>query len=265
MPVFDILNVGSNHCFTIATKAGPLLAHNCGYGGGVAAFLNYVAVYKLDIDELADATFEVADKHLLNECWDKYEWAKDNKYHAGLKQKQYAACEYLKTSWRRAHPNTVKFWSDLENAFRVCTAEEGVVVTVGRLKFKRKGQWLYIRLPSGRCLVYLQPKIIDGECTFVGRDSFTKRLQKIKTYSGKLAENVTSAVSRDVMIHRLPDVENAGYSVVMRVHDELVTETPDTPGFNPEDLSKIMTRPYEWSDGLPLAAAGFQAYRYRKD
>ena len=88
--------------------------------------------------------------------------------------------------------------------------------------------------------------------------------ERIKTYSGKLAENVTSGTARDVMFHRLPDVEEAGYKVVLRVHDELVCEVPDSDEFTHERLAEIMCRPFDWSTGLPLAADGFETKRYRK-
>lgn len=243
---------------------GKVMELGLGYSGGVAAFLTFAAVYHLDISELADAVWRTANPVIIGQASDKFEWAKENGYTAGLDQRQYAACEYLKQQWRSAHPMTERFWGDLEGAFRTCIDNDLQTVRVGLLKFRRQKNWLYIQLPSGRVLTYLQPKVIDGDCTFVGRDSFTKRIERIKTYSGKLAENVTSGTARDVLMHRLPDVEEAGYRVVLRVHDELVCEVPDSPEFTPERLAEIMSRPFPWSDGLPLAADGFEAYRYRK-
>ena len=60
-------------------------------------------------------------------------------------------------------------------------------------------------------------------------------------------------------------IEDAGYQIVLSVHDELITETPDSPEFSADRLSELMTaRPF-WAQDLPLSAAGFEAYRYRKD
>jgi hypothetical protein len=64
---------------------------------------------------------------------------------------------------------------------------------------------------------------------------------------------------------RLFRAEEAGYSVCIRVHDELVCETPDAPAYSSEGLAALMSTNPSWSAGLPLAAAGFEAYRYRKD
>lgn len=246
-------------------QIGKVQELGLGYGGGVAAFITFANVYNLNLQELATAVWESGDQNQLKECLAKYDWAKENGYHAGLTDFQYAACEYLKQKWREAHPQTVTFWGDLETAFKLCISNPDETFTVGRLKFRRAKSWLYIRLPSGRCLVYLSPKLEDGQITFMGQDPFTKQFRRVKTYSGRLAENVTSATARDVLLHRMFDVEKAGYRIVLRVHDELVTEAPDKSNFSSEGLAEIMTRPFQWSDGLPLAAAGFEAYRYRKD
>lgn len=244
---------------------GKVMELGLGYGGGVAAFLQFVDVYGLDLKELARSVHSTAD-HTMAECVAKYDWAVENKYHAGLEQFEYAACEYLKTKWREAHPKTVKFWSDLEQAFRNAINFRNKSFWVGRLEFRRHGGWLTIKLPSGRRLVYANPKVDeDGQLSFMGVDGYTKKWQRIKTYSGKLAENVTSATARDVLIHRLPDIEAAGYEVIMRVHDEFVTEAPDTDEYSSDELARLMAMPHEWTPGFPLAAAGFEAKRYRKD
>lgn len=121
-----------------------------------------------------------------------------------------------------------------------------------------------MRLPSGRCLTYFSPRIEeDGQLTFMGVDGLTKRFQRIKTYSGKLAENATSATARDVMFHRIPDIEADGFGIVMRVHDELVAECPDDDYYTHLRLAGHMSKPHSWCGDLPLAAAGFTGYRYR--
>ena len=78
-------------------------------------------------------------------------------------------------------------------------------------------------------------------------------------------ENWTQAFARDVMAWNMPAIEGAGYEIVLTVHDEVVTETPDSEDFNAEQLSAMLATNPPWAEGLPLAAAGFEAYRYRKD
>lgn len=78
-------------------------------------------------------------------------------------------------------------------------------------------------------------------------------------------ENITQACARDILAQSMPYIEEAGYAIVLSVHDELITETPDTDKFTHEKLAELMAFTPEWANGLPLAAAGFETYRYRKD
>ncbi len=87
-----------------------------------------------------------------------------------------------------------------------------------------------------------------------------------KTYGGKLVENVTQAVARDILAAAMPIIEKAGYEIVLSIHDEIISEAPNTPEFNTEHLSQLLASCPSWANGLPLAAAGFEeADRYRKD
>ena len=80
-----------------------------------------------------------------------------------------------------------------------------------------------------------------------------------------IVHNCTQAVARDVLAANLARVEAAGYRIVLSVHDELITETPDTPDYTAKKLAAMMATPPKWAADLPLAAAGFEAYRYKKD
>jgi DNA polymerase len=77
-------------------------------------------------------------------------------------------------------------------------------------------------------------------------------------------ENATQAWARDVLGHHMPTIEALGYEGLLTIHDELLTETPDEPDFSAEHLSSLMSAPIPWAPGVPLAAAGFETYRYRK-
>jgi hypothetical protein len=67
------------------------------------------------------------------------------------------------------------------------------------------------------------------------------------------------------MAAAMPPIEKAGYQIVLTVHDEVVSEAPDAPEFSAEGLTCLLAAGAPWTDGMPLAAAGFQAYRYRKE
>ena len=63
----------------------------------------------------------------------------------------------------------------------------------------------------------------------------------------------------------MPIIESNDYEICLTVHDEVITEAPDLPEFNHEHLSSLLATNPEWASDLPLAAAGFESYRYKKD
>src|SRR5699024_10678267 len=157
---------------------------------------------------------------------------------------------------------------NLENAFRSATLNPDVTILVdgteGKIQFRRVKSWLYMKLPSGRCLVYLLPKVAeDGSISFMGADQKTGRYKRINTYGGRLSENAASGTARDVMFHAILAIEEKGFEIIFRVHDELVTEVDKSKGLDHHDLAKLMATPHEWCKDLPLAACGFSSNRYR--
>ena len=179
--------------------------------------------------------------------------------------------------WRTAHPRTKSLWYDLEGAAKMAirSAEEGSggsfdvrgLLRLDVVKDQCDRAWLRVRLPSGRYLCYLRPQIDSdsGQILYEGMNQYTRKWSLLETYGGKLAENSVQAIARDVFFAGLRRAEEAGYLVVLRVHDELVCEVPDDPAYSHERLAEMMSANPGWSTGLPLAAAGFEAYRYRKE
>lgn len=174
--------------------------------------------------------------------------------------------------WRDANPAIVSFWYELESAAIDCIRNPGLVRQVRRVAMHCQGRdWFRIRLPSGRFLCYYQPRLEPDpkgrpKVTYMGINQYSRKWTRLKTYGGKFAENITQAASRDVMANAMPALEDAGYEILLTVHDEIVTETPDSPEYNAAELSQILSRIPTWADEtLPLAAKGFEAKRYRKD
>lgn len=79
-----------------------------------------------------------------------------------------------------------------------------------------------------------------------------------------IVHNCVQAIARDVLAHSMPLIEAAGYKIVLTVHDEIIAETPDSTEFNAEHLSALMSTLPAWAADMPLAAEGFETYRYRK-
>jgi DNA polymerase len=171
----------------------------------------------------------------------------------------------LVSAWRKSHPNVVKLWYGVEAAAKQAIRKPDDLSHYDRLQFDMKDDWLRIKLPSGRYLSYRNAKIEDGRITFEGVNQFTKKWERIETYGGKLVENIVQAVARDVFMTGMVGAEELGYEVCIRVHDELITEVPDTDDYSVEQLAWAMATNPSWAVGLPLAAAGFETYRYKKD
>jgi DNA polymerase bacteriophage-type len=173
--------------------------------------------------------------------------------------------QVLVSAWRKSHPNVVKLWYGVEAAAKAAIRKPDDLSHYDKLQFDMKDDWLRIKLPSGRYLSYRNAKIEEGRITFEGMNQYTRKWERIETYGGKLVENITQAVARDVFMTGMVGAEEHGYEVCIRVHDELITEVPDTADYSVAELASIMATNPSWAVGLPLAAAGFETHRYKKD
>jgi DNA polymerase len=264
------------------------------YGGGVGAWITGAATYGIDLNKMTEQVYPVLPEWAIEEAADfmrwlygdakaKYEKAlaegfdsegkeaalfekRKAKVRHGLSEKTFIACDAIKRLWRTAHPAISSYWADIENTVRMAIHTPGVTYPCRKVKIRRDGAWLRVGLPSGRVLCYPNPKVeADGSITYTGQNTYTRQWCRVHTYGGKFLENFTQAVACDQLAEPMPAVEDAGYEIVLHVHDELATETPDEDRFNADELARLLCRDLGWNAGLPLAAAGFETYRYRKE
>ena len=247
-------------------QIGKVMELALGYEGGVGAFLTFAAVYGIDLEEMAEDAAARIPKDIWGEARGMLEWTKKKKRSTfGLSDRAWLVCESFKRLWRNSHPETVAFWREIDDTVRQAIGSPGVTLACRRLKIRRDGSWLRIVLPSGRALCYPAPRIDDkGRITYMGTHQYTRKWQRLQTYGGKLVENVTQAAARDVMTEGMLLAEDAGFEILLTVHDELITETPVSDAFTVQGLAQCMASVPEWAAGLPLAAAGYEAPRYRK-
>ena len=99
----------------------------------------------------------------------------------------------------------------------------------------------------------------------MGVNQYTRKWQRVNTYGGKLFENACQSLARDVMGGNMPYIDSLGYEILLTVHEELITEAPDKSSFSHEHLSELLSEPPDWARDMPLAASGYEAYRYKKD
>lgn len=172
----------------------------------------------------------------------------------------------LVQQWRAANPNIVRFWYDTENAAKAAIQEKIIVRLQHGLNFFYHKGALFIDLPSGRRLVYPNPKVESRNrftiITFDGEEQ--GKWKRVETYGGKLVENIVQATARDCLAEGLIRLHKAGYKIVMHVHDEVVMEMPDGVG-SVEEVNEILSQDLSWAPGLKLGAAGFESSYYRKD
>ena len=219
--LYDIRNAGKHHRFTVSGK----LVHNCGYGGSVGALKAFGAL------------------------------------ESGMKEEE---LKPLVDAWRTANPNIVDFWWAVDRAAKECIKERTRKVTHG-IQFIYRGGMMFIQLPSGRRLSYVKPRIgenrFGGESiTYMGLD-LSKKWTRIESYGPKLVENITQAISRDILCYAMHTLRSM--DIVAHVHDELIIECDERV-----DLSAVctqMARTPPWAEGLLLRADGFECAFYQKD
>lgn len=197
----------------------------------------------------------------------------------GLKEEE---LDPIKVAWRLANlaiagqsymGQKPGFWEKMDTAAVKCVATgktQEVEGAYGTRFFIEHGI-LFMRLPSGRCLAYPQPKLREGkfgnECvSYTGLDD-TNRWVRIDSYGGKWVENWCQASSRDVLRDKILRIDAmAQYTDRLRftVHDEGVWSVP-RKGYRIEDLEEVFAEPLDWAPGLPLAGDGSVLTFYRKD
>lgn len=201
---------------------------------------------------------------------------------AGVKAEELPA---IVKRWRNACPAIVRFWDTCETAaasainnpgksYRLLGNGNGVRFRVVQPLLQAVPS-LEITLPGGRRLYYVNPSLeLVGNryrIRYYEEDETSKRWIKKDTYGGKLTENITSAICRDLLTNALNGLQEEGYRIVMHVHDEVVAEVKleatsrSDPQTRLSSIIKQMCGKPVWADGIPLTAAGFISSYYKKD
>lgn len=248
-------------------QIGKVMELMLGYEGGVGAFLTGALTYGFEISDLAKKVLPTIPADVFDECRGFWDWIlKQRRSTFGLTMDEFIACDALKRMWRSAHGAISSYWPELQQTVALAINKPGNTFEARKLRIRRDGAWLRIVLPSGRALCYPQPQVDEkGRISYMGVNQYTRKWQRIHSYGGKFFENVNQAGARDVMGANMPAAESAGYEIDLTVHDELVTEAPDSDEFTAKGLAQILSTQPAWAVGLPLAAGGWEGYRYKKD
>jgi len=184
----------------------------------------------------------------------------------------------IKIRFRESRPRTVDLWKDTEEAAMSAVLNPGQKFSVGapgrQCHYMVRGCWLWCKLPSGGMIPYPYPEIQEVETpwgqlkdavTYMGvkTKQGNKKWERQKSYGGHLVENNTQAVARDCLAPAMIRVEEAGYPIVLHVHDECVSEVDEGYG-SVEEYENLLAIQPSWAVGLPISAEGWRGKRYRK-
>lgn len=233
--VYDIANAGPLHRFTVSDT----LVHNClalGFLGGVGAYKAMARGYGMRVtDEEGTAVVE---------------------------------------GWRERNRWAKRFGEQIETAAFAAIKTPGTRFKAGRIAYEYYPSLLagslLCWLPDGRPLVYPMAKIVRVEK--FGREveaiSYLNGMARNTTWRGKLLENAVQSVAAGLLrgsILRLEQEEKSA-GVVFHTHDEIGAEVAEAEAWPFADrLVETMTRGYDWSEGLPLAAEIEVNYYYTKN
>lgn len=192
----------------------------------------------------------------------------------GLSQVEMAS---LVRKWRMANPAIVELWEELDNSAKECIRyRREVVCTCRNIIFNCDGEYMTVKLPSGRSLYYREPSIKSKQ---IGKSKMptasvfyksvvqeTKQWGEVDTYGGKLTENLVQAIARDLLGHSMLKLDEAGYKPICHIHDECIIEVPDYRAeADYAEMVKLMSEPPLWAQDLPLRADGYITPFYLKD
>ena len=188
-------------------------------------------------------------------------------------------------AWRAEHPEIVALWGGL-GAAAIRATRTGKLETYRQIGFERVDEWLTMILPNHKRLWYWNPQIRicpprwcrpreieacrEGTCSHTPAPQLFYMAQKtgqwqwVSTYGGKLTENACQAVSREILVPAVLRAEEAGYSPVLTVYDEIVAEVPEDFG-SIDEFKSLMTGPLpDWCDDWPVTVDAWEGQRYRK-
>ena len=266
-------------------QVGKIAELALGFGGGVGALSRMAKTSRLDLSTVYPNLWEVAG--------DDRRWKAVARYEENVKRQDataielgreaYIAGNLIVQGWREKHAGIAQAWRSLINAAMEAVHAPGMVVPahgIPHVAYLVKHGFLWLRLPSGRCLAYGAPEVREVEVPWADKtqEPAKREKQPAVTVRGVGANNawmryplnlsitynnLVQGTARDLLVHAMHNVERAGYPVVLHAHDELVAEVHKDFG-SVEEIERLMCDMPPWAAGLPMAAAGFRLKRYAK-
>ncbi|MCI7723379.1 MAG: DNA polymerase [Mediterraneibacter faecis] len=170
----------------------------------------------------------------------------------------------LVNAWRNANPMITALWWDIDRAVKT-TVREDIPTEVAGLKFTYESGFLFMKLPSGRRLAYVKPRMginqFGSESVTYEGVGATKKWERLESYGPKFCENAIQAIARDILMYAMQTLRNC--SIIAHVHDELIIEADRRMSLSA--VCEQMGRTPPWAKGLLLRADGYECDFYKKD
>jgi hypothetical protein len=213
---YDIAYAGPRNRYTIATNAGPLIVHNCGYGMGATKFQLQLRGFGVDLD--------------------------------------LPFCQKIIDTYRKEFPHIPKLWSEAAKCVKLLAEKDLKVTQFGiqqQATYFIPG--VGFDMPSGIPQTY--PGIRWGQ-TEPGRSVpeiiYDTRRGPNRIYGGKVVENICQGLARCVIGEQMLKIAQR-YKVVFTVHDAVgciarVEEAEEAARYVQECMRWRPT----WAQTLPL-------------
>ena len=251
-------------------KVGKTAVLALGYQGGIGAFAKMAKKEGVNLKAIYESLWPIATRaEIKTATWNFDEYLE--KAEEPVTREEGLVADLIKQKWRVDNPNIKQFWGRLESA-AINAVVNGESEPVDRLHWFMEKEFLYCQLPSGRRMAYPYPEIKSDEkgeptlsyLSIKGRESYQSTNDKDRefTYGGKLAENVTQAVARDLLAEAILRFENRHYKVAFHVHDEIIAE--GAPELDLEAFKLLMSECPPWASGLPIDVEARISARFGK-
>jgi DNA polymerase len=164
--------------------------------------------------------------------------------------------------YRASYARVAQCWADCMTGALEALRTPNRIIPAGRLAFKYSDEFLRLRLPSGRVLYWYKPRAAQGK--YGGQVVQYDSPEGERTLIGSaIYQNAVQAVARDLLVNALLNLQQAGYEVVMLIHDEVLAVVPQGGG-DEDEFKRLMCQAPAWAEGLPLSAESWRGRRFRK-
>lgn len=168
-----------------------------------------------------------------------------------------ALCEDVVRIYREEFKLVVDLWRQLEQSAFMAIRNKGKAVAGRGWSYQYEGDWLTLKLPSGRKLYYYDA-FIDPEGRYGQPEiCYTGPTGKAWLSVSVLVENLVQATARDLQSYALVQCHKEKLPVVLHVHDDIkalvkAEEAEGTASF----MEEVMGRSPSWAAGIPIKAEG---------